>query len=231
MLYAAREAVGEKKVFVLRGVSELVSQAERDSAGNVLDNLGVAEDVRLEVILQPLLWPEFVANTADRCYFCKKRMYGAFLAQAEKVGCMVLLDGTNVDDMQDIRPGLQAIHELSVKTPLLDAGLNKEEIRALACQFQVLNHDKESNSCLATRFSQETAISAEGLKLVEKCEDFLLSRDFSGCRVRPRDTEVILEIVEKDMGRLMASPVRSEIIHFLQSAGFVKILLDLRPRV
>ncbi len=231
LLYAAREAVGEEKVFVLRGVSELVSQAERKSAENVLDNLGVAEDVRLEVTLQPLLWAEFVANTADRCYFCKKRMYGAFLAHAEKVDCMVLLDGTNVDDMQDIRPGLQAIRELSVKTPLLDVGLNKEEIRALACQFQLLTHDKPSNSCLATRFSQETAISEEGLKLVEKCEGFLLSRDFSGCRVRPRDTHVVLEILEKDMGRLIASAVRSEIIHFLQSAGFVKILLDLRPRV
>ncbi len=230
LLHAARSVLGQKNVFALRGLSELVSQAERNSAENVLTDMGVTTQERIELALHPLIWPEFIVNTAERCYFCKKRMYKTFLVEMEKVGCTALLDGTNVDDLKDQRPGLRAIHELSVKTPLLDAGLNKEEIRTLARQFELLSHDKPSNSCLATRFPQGTVVSEEGLCLVEKCEDFLHSRDFTGCRVRPSENDVILEVNGKDMERLAISSVRVEIIHFLQSAGFVRVLVDLTPR-
>jgi len=230
LLYAARDVLGKENVFALRGVSELVSQVERNSAENVLAAMGVTAEERIELALHPLIWPEFIANTADRCYFCKKRMYKSFLIEMEKAGCSALLDGTNVDDLKDSRPGLRAIHELSVKTPLLDAGLNKGDIRILARQFRLLNHDKHSNSCLATRFAQGTVVNAEGLRLVEKCESFLLSRDFIGCRVRPRGKDVILEVSGKDMERLATPPVRVEIIHFLQSTGFVRVLVDLTPR-
>lgn len=230
LLHAAREVLGKENVFALRAVSELVSLAEQNSAENVLSAMGVAADERIELVLHPLIWPEFIANTADRCYFCKKRMYKSFLIEMDKVGCTALLDGTNVDDLKDSRPGLRAIHELSVKTPLLDAGLNKKDIRILARRFQLLNHDKPSNSCLATRISQGTVVTEEGLRLVERCEDFLLRRKFIGCRVRPREKDVVLEVSGKDMERLAMGAVRVEIIHFLQSAGFAKVLVDLTPR-
>lgn len=230
LLHAAREVLGKENVFVLRGLSELVSQVEQNSAGDLLAAMGVVADELIEVELHPLIWPEFVANGSDRCYFCKKRMYKYFLVEMDKVGCTVLLDGTNVDDLKDSRPGLRAIHELSVKTPLLDAGLNKKDIRTLSCQFQLPNHGKPSNSCLATRLSQGTVINQESLRLVEKCEDFLLSRKFSGCRVRPRENDVVIEVRAKDMERLAMSSVRVEIIHFLQSAGFARVLVDLKPR-
>ena len=230
LLHAAHEALGKEKVFVMRGLSELVSPAERKNADTVLASMTVSANQRIEVALHPLIWPEFVANTEDRCYFCKKRMYKAFLVEMEKAGCQALLDGTNVDDLKDRRPGLRAIHELSVKTPLLDAGLNKEDIRTLARRFQLLSHDKPSNSCLATRFSLGTVISEEGLKLVEKCEEFLLARDFKGCRVRPGDNDVVLEVTGKDMERLAFSPLRVEIIYFFRSVGFARVLVDLKPR-
>jgi pyridinium-3,5-biscarboxylic acid mononucleotide sulfurtransferase len=230
LLYTAREVLGKENVVVLWGLSELVSLSERNSGEKVLKAMGVTAVERLEIALHPLLWPEFTANTADRCYFCKRRMYDTFLSEMEKVGCTALLDGTNADDLKDRRPGLRAIHELSVKTPLLDAGLNKDEIRILARQFQLLSHDKPSNSCLATRLSKGTAVNKEGLRLVEKCEDFLLSRNFIGCRVRPKGNDVILELTDKDMERLALSPERVEVIHFMQSAGFGRVLVDMKPR-
>lgn len=230
LLYAALEALGRDRVVALRGLSELVSEREKNSARTILDEFRFDREKRLEVDLRPLGWPEFVANTPDRCYFCKKRMYQSFQCTLEKMDCTVLLDGSNVDDLKDRRPGFRAIHELGVKTPLLDAGLNKEEIRAFADKYHLSNHDKPSNSCLATRVPEGTAIERESLSLVEKCEDFLLNRDFTGCRVKPDRKDIVLELTGKDAERLLMSSVSVEIVCFFQSMGFARVLVDLKPR-
>jgi uncharacterized protein len=230
LLHAAREASGSDNVLVLQGISELVSMREREAAHGILDELQVAQGQRMEVELHPLMWNEVVANTDDRCYFCKKRMYMAFLQVLESDAGTVLLDGSNVDDLKSGRPGFRAIHELAVQTPLLDAGLNKEEIRALVQSFGVSNYNKPSNSCLATRIATGVAIEAETLALVERCESFLLNRNFIGCRVKPDGDRVVLELRKDDAQLIVEPSVRIEIIHFLQSLGFLKILLDLNPR-
>jgi len=230
LLYAACEAIGREQVFVLRGLSELLSKREKESASKILNELGIDKDMRLEIELHPLIWPEFVANTPERCYFCKKRMYQTFFRQLEKKNCTVLLDGSNVDDLKSCRPGFRAIHELDVKTPLLDAGLNKEEVRSLAKMYHLQNHDKPSNSCLATRIAEGTNLEKEKLSLVEKCEEFLLSRDFAGCRVKPDKKNVIIQATGKDIERLAVSSVRIEMVHFFQSEGFERVLVDLKPR-
>jgi pyridinium-3,5-biscarboxylic acid mononucleotide sulfurtransferase len=230
LLYAALTALGRDHVVVLRGLSELVSEREKNNANTILDELQFDQKMKVEVELHPLIWSEFVANTPDRCYFCKKRMYQSFQRILENTDCNVLLDGSNVDDLKSRRPGFRAIHELGVKTPLLDAGLNKEEIRALAHRYHLSNHDKPSNSCLATRLPEGTLIERESLGLVEKCEDFLLSRDFTGCRAKPNRKDIVLELTGKDAERLLTSSVRIEIIHFFQSMGFLRVLVDLKPR-
>ncbi len=230
LLHAALSALGPDKVFVLRSLSELVSQRERNNANKVLNELHIDSTRKLEVELHPLIWPEFVANTPDRCYFCKKRMYQAFQQLLEKTGCSVILDGSNVDDLKSHRPGFRAIHELDIQTPLLDAGLSKDEIRALARSYSLSTHAKPSNSCLATRLPEGERINGPALKLVEECEDFLLSRDFLGCRVRPEKETVLLELMGNDVERLVTSPVRIEIMHFFQSRGFERVLVDLKSR-
>jgi len=230
LLYAACEAIGKEHVFVLRGLSELIAQREEDSGSQILADLNISAEMRLEIELHPLIWSEFVANTAERCYFCKKRMYQTFLRQLEKSNCSVLLDGSNVDDLKSCRPGFRAIHELGIKTPLLDAGLNKEEIRFFAKKYQLQNHAKLSNSCLATRILEGVNLDNEKLRLVEKCEDFLIERNFPGCRVKPEGENVVLQVTGKDIKRLTVSSVRVEIIHFFQSEGFERVLVDLNPR-
>ncbi len=231
LLYAACQALGHENVFALNGVSELVSGRERSHAVAILDELGVDHTMRVDVKLNPLNWPEFIINTAFRCYFCKKRMYQAFLVESVERGCNALLDGSNLDDLKRTRPGFRAIHELGVATPLLDAELSKDDIRFLACEFKLSTHDKESNSCLATRFSEGMILGKEGLALVEKCEEFLFSHGFSGCRVQPTpEKNVVLHVAERDMERLAMSAERRDIIGFFKFVGFYRVLVDLESR-
>lgn len=231
LLYAACEALGKENVFVFRGKSDLISHKEAVDAVAMLRELGISSKRIFEISLHPLHWPEFVVNSNERCYFCKKRMYQSFQRKQEALHASWLLDGSNVDDLKSNRPGFRAIHELDVKTPLLDAALNKEEIRGLAKGFHFSNHDKLSNSCLATRLPEGTRIEKEFLELVEKCEDFLLARNFSGCRVRPNGTNVVLELCGTDAMQGLNPAMRVEIIHFFESLGFARILVDLKPRI
>jgi len=157
-------------------------------------------------------------------------MYQTFQRELENSDCAFLLDGSNVDDLKSRRPGFRAIHELGVKTPLLDAGLNKDEIRSLAESCQLSNHDKPSNSCLATRIAEGTVLEKKHFLLVEECEEFLLKRNFFGCRVRPNVKDVVIEVTGADSEQVTKSSVRIEIIHFFQSMGFERVLLDLKPR-
>lgn len=231
LYYAARDALGKRNVFVLRGISAVVSLKEQEAADALLDELGTDRENIIEVPLHPLIWPEFVANTEERCYFCKKRMYRTFLQELEQKDCAVLLDGTNVDDLKNSRPGFRAIHELGVQTPLLDVGLSKKEIRFLAAGFHLSNHDKSSNSCLATRIPVGEAITLEKIQLVEKCESFLLSRGFTGCRVRIEGVDAVLQLSLHGHERLLFNDFRVELLHFMQRLGFKRTLLDLAPRL
>lgn len=230
LLYAACEALGKTNVFVFRGVSELISRQEATAAAAMLDELGLSSVQICKILLHPLHWPEFITNNNERCYFCKKRMYQSFQRKQEALDVSYLLDGSNVDDLKSHRPGFRAIHELGVKTPLLDSALNKEEIRSLAKIFHLSNHDKHSNSCLATRLPEGKRIENELLELIEKCEDFLLERNFSGCRVKPNGSDVVLELSRADTVQGLKPAARVEIIHFFESLGFSRVLVDLKPR-
>lgn len=230
LYYAARDALGKKNVFVLRGISALVSSREQEYAAALLNELGTATENIVEVALHPLIWPEFVANTEERCYFCKRRIYQAFLLELEQKDCAVLLDGTNVDDLKSSRPGFRAIHELGVQTPLLDVGLSKKEIRFLAAGFHLANHAKCSNSCLATRIPTGKPVILEKIQRIEKCEDFLLDRGFEGCRVRLEGDDAVVQFSLHGSERLFCEDFRVELRHFMQGVGFKRTLVDVTLR-
>jgi len=230
LYYAAREALGEENVVVLHAVSELVSTKEQESAAATLAAFNPSQNNHVEIILHPLIWPEFIANTCDRCYFCKKRMYKSFLLEADQRQCTALLDGSNVDDLKSKRPGSRAIHELAVQTPLLDAGLNKDEIRSLARKAGLPTHNKPSNSCMATRIPEGSIISKEKLELVEKCESFLLDKGFVACRVRVEGQDVVLQLAAADSRNLLTEAMRVDLLCFAQRLGITRVLLDIAPR-
>ena len=158
LYFAACAAIGKENVFAFHALSVLVAEKEHQSAVALLAELDAPQDNVVEFHLDPLNESGFAANTKERCYICKKMLYKIFLAESLKRKCDALLDGTNVDDSSGERPGFQAIRELGVQTPLLDVGFGKRKIRSLAHRFCLSNHNRPSNSCLATRIPEGTVI-------------------------------------------------------------------------
>ncbi len=231
LLYSAGKVLGKNKVLALHGVSCLNHQIDVQGAKDLYRNYCADSSQYREIELHPLLWKEFVINNEDRCYFCKKRIYSIFKMEMEKEGCELLLDGTNKDDLKDHRPGFRAIRELGVHTPLLQAGLNKQEIRKFAKEFGLPNYDLPSNSCLATRIEKDTAVDENLLTVISKAEHYLNERGFCGNRVRPRGGKAIIEVQNKDIESITKRSVRVSILHYFQAIGFDDIFLDLQGRI
>jgi len=180
--------------------------------------------------VDPLAWPEFVANPPDRCYHCKKKIYrllGDLLA--DQAG-MSLMDGTNLDDLDEDRPGRRAVAELGIKTPLVEAGLRKAEIRQGSRRLQLANWDRPSSSCLATRIPSGVAVTGARLNLVRQSEQYLHSRGFYGCRVRLAAKAIQLELAKADVARFAAGANRAAVSRFFRNLGVAKVYVDIKGR-
>ncbi|MEK6201533.1 MAG: hypothetical protein N2A40_03815, partial [Desulfobulbaceae bacterium] len=185
----------------------------------------------LAVKVYPLRWQEFVANSEQRCYFCKKRTYSTLQAVMKHDDHpSLLLDGTNTDDLLEHRPGLLAIKELSVGTPLADACFNKNDIRSLARELGLTNCNQPSNSCLATRVPLHQKITRPLLERIAQAEQYLQRRGFDGCRARPWQASVVIQLMRCDLEKFIKEPSRSEIIKRLEKFGFNEVLLDTKGR-
>lgn len=228
LLFAAGETLGKKKVTAYHGRSALNSYETGIEDFYIKNFQHIAH---LKVIdLQPLTWPEFVSNDQRRCYFCKKRTYLHFFGELEKDGRNTLIDGTNVDDLGEDRPGLAVISEFDVKTPLADVLFTKKEIRFLARTFGLPNHDQSANSCLATRIQFAQEIHSEHLEKVKIMEESLKKMDFYGSRARPQGARVIIEIREQDYRKFIQRNNRLEFSKLCAGLGFSKVLLDIKGR-
>ena len=226
LLLAAGEVLGHDSVTALHGRSEL-NMYEADIEEFFASNF--KNSAKLKVIeLQPLTWPDFVDNDDRRCYYCKRKTYSVFMSVLPDG--VVLLDGTNKDDLSETRPGLQVLKEFGVKTPLADTHLNKKEIRFLAKSFGLPNYNTPSNSCLATRLHTATQIKVSSLKTVAAIEKKLHQMGFSGCRVRPVDESVTIELRDQDILNISRKHNRLAILHFCNNSGFKKVLLNIKGR-
>lgn len=230
----ALEVLGEENVLLLTARSCLLKQHEIDHAAGWLSRHGVGEQVRHQFIdLQPLSWEEFVRNPLDRCYLCKLRVYSLFAGLRSREGMTRLIDGTNEDDMHSARPGLRALRELDIGTPLADAGLAKEEVRSLSRDIGLDTWDRPSASCLATRVPDGLHITGERIALIEKLELQAESMGFKGCRVRldrESSDKVYIQVQENDVAGLASAATRSALIHFFNDSGVKKIFMDLSGR-
>ena len=167
----------------------------------------------------PLTLPDFRENTRRRCYVCKKTMLAQARQAAANVQAEAIWDGTNVDDLGDFRPGLQAIQEAGVESPLLSAGLGKKDIRELSHKLG-LPADKPSQSCLATRFPYNTTLTRESLARVGQAEAWLKARGFSHVRLRVRGRDVRLELRPEEWPIFFARSLRGPFLGLLNSLGF-----------
>lgn len=228
LLLKAMTTVAPDRSVALLAATPLQPQTETQSAIDTAREIGAQLVVRH---LNPLDWPEFVANPPDRCYHCKKAIYSNFKQHLVDQSDTVLMDGTNTDDLQEDRPGRRAIHELKIATPLVEAGLSKCEIRALSRSLQLPTWNKPSASCLATRIATGLYIDNDKLGVVARCEAHLHELGAQGCRVRLMGNKhAIIEFLPNDFGMLSDQETRKQINLFFKSMGFLKVFLDLSER-
>lgn len=236
LLRSAIDALGAGNVLALHARSCLQKKVEQERAASWPERHGLS-GVRMRIIdLQPLGWQDVVRNPPNRCCRCKRRMCRLFQDALAEDSIAVLLDGTNCDDLQQGeagRPGLRALAELGVRTPLADCGLSKAEIRELSRELGLDTWNQPSASCLATRLPPGMEITAERLEWVDVLEQELAKFGFSACRARLVNDSaqtVCLQLRREDLDRFCVPAVRQKVCNLLKNKGADKILLDLDGR-
>lgn len=199
-------------------------QFELEDACRLAEELGAD----MEILPVDILCHSIVAaNPADRCYHCKKVIFETILQAARRDGFTLLLDGTNASDDASDRPGMRALQELSVRSPLRECGLHKEEIRRLSKETGLFTWDKPAYACLATRIPTGEAITTQKLERTEKAESYLTSLGFRDFRVRSEENTARLQVTEKDLPHVLKQ--RGAIINELKQ-HYKAVLLDLEVR-
>lgn len=172
--------------------------------------------------------PEYRANGADRCYYCKNELYTHLSAIARERGISTIVDGSNADDRGDYRPGRQAARELGVRSPLDEAGLTKEEIRELSHEAGLPTWDEPASACLSSRIPYFTEVTDEKLRMIEQAEAALRDLGFRICRVRHHDTIARLELGRDEIARALEPELADTIDRELRAIGYMHVTVDLR---
>ena len=171
--------------------------------------------------------PGFSENSPRRCYFCKSELFELLKIEAEKLGAAYVVDGANCDDLNDYRPGRDAAQELGVRSPLIEAGMNKEDIRILSKKMGLSTWNKPSFACLSSRFPYGTGITADRVDMVAACEDVLRELSFSQFRVRYHGDVARIELEPQDFERLLSDEVKSIVLERFKDQGFKYVSLDM----
>ena len=224
LLKVAHEVLGDK-VLAVTAVSQLSSREERKDAIEMARLIGAQH---VSIVSNDLDDPVFRANPRDKCYHCKKRRFGLLKEMAGDRGFKVVVDGTNQDDSSDYRPGMKAVRELNIRSPLSEAGFVKDEIRRLSRQLGLPTWDKPAFACLASRIPYGHTITEEKLRQVDEGEIFL--RGLGICRqlrVRHHGTVARLEVDAQAIDRFMETGTRNLVADFFKKLGFQFVALDL----
>lgn len=179
----------------------------------------------LNVDISKFEW--FKDNPKDRCYICKSKVFNLIKIEAEKFGAEYIFDGTNIDDLAEYRPGLKALSEMGIISPLKEAELTKNEIRTLSKEYGIEGYDKPSFTCLATRFPTGGRITEELLKKVEKGEEYLKKEGFRQFRLRCHGELARIEFEYSEMDRAFEKEMRKRIDENLKKIGFRYIAIDM----
>ena len=169
----------------------------------------------------------FRDNPKDRCYHCKKNLFSKIIRIAENRGLAYVAEGSNLDDEDDYRPGMRAVSELGIRSPLREAGLTKQEIRELSHEMGLPTWDKPSYACLASRFPYGETITAEKLSMVEQAEALLLNLGFRQMRVRFHGDTARIEVEPSELVRIVAPETAGQIRSYFHKLGFLYVAVDL----
>jgi uncharacterized protein len=223
LLAAAREALGDH-VIAVTGKSVSFPEREQTEAADFCKSLGIEQ---IKVSVDQMAIPGFKNNPPDRCYICKKELFSAFIRAAAEKGYSYVAEGSNMDDLGDYRPGMRAIKELGVKSPLQAAGLTKAEIRLLSQEMHLPTWNKPSFACLATRIPYGDEITKEKLRMIENGEQFLFDLGFRQVRVRVHDSIARIEIEQSELKAFLDIHIFENVNQYFQALGFQYVTLDL----
>lgn len=203
--------------------SETYPRSEFEEASKLAGKIGIRHKV---IVSEELDIPEFSDNPVNRCYYCKKELLTKLKEIAMEQGIKHVLDGSNFDDLDDYRPGMQAVEELDVRSPLKEAELTKADIRELSKRMGLPTWDKPSFACLASRFPYGNGITREKLTAVGEAEIFLRELGIRQLRVRHHDKIARIEVAEDDMGILLQN--RKQVLNKLKELGYIYVTMDLQ---
>ena len=223
LLHAAREALGERVIAVTASSCSFPERELKEAAAYCAQR-GIEHVITRS---EELDIEDFRQNPKNRCYLCKRELFEKIWKIAKERGFAAVAEGSNLDDNGDYRPGLIAVKELGVHSPLRKAGLNKAEIRALSKEFGLSTWDKQSFACLSSRFVYGETISEEKLGMVDRAEQKLLDLGFRQVRVRMHGAMARIELAPEQFEKLMAPEVRGDVYVYLKSLGFSYVALDL----
>ena len=204
-------------------ISEFTIPYETRTARTFAKNSGIKY---YEVHTSVLDRYEIVSNTKDRCYYCKRHIFKKIYECAKTSGFLNIVDGSNVSDSVDFRPGMRVLKELDIHSPLMEAGITKDEILHGLKHFN-MEYRRASNSCLATRIPYTITITKDILNTVRKAENFLLSLGFEGVRVRYHYPIARIEVLKDDITKIVEPAKRAKIIVFFKKLGFIYVTIDL----
>jgi uncharacterized protein len=220
---AAHDALGERALAVT-GVSPSIPGSEVEEAKGLAVSIGIAHRL---IETREMDRPGYVENSSERCFYCKDELYGLLDEMTRIDGYDFVADGCNVDDLGDHRPGRRAAAEHLVRSPLIEAGLNKEEIRALSKERGLPTWDKPAMACLSSRIPYGTPVTVEALDQIEAAEAFLRSIGLRQLRVRHHGQVARIELDEGGITSLMRSGRRQAVVDYFKSLGFAYVALDL----
>jgi uncharacterized protein len=221
VMAVAHEQLGERALACI-GVSPSYPTREMRNAIKLAESAGIP--YRL-VDTEEHLDPNYAANPANRCYFCKSELHDRLKAIAAAEGWQVVVDGNNASDVGDFRPGMQAARERGVRSPLLEAGITKPEVRQIARYLGLQVWDKPAMACLSSRVPHGTAITPALLRQIEAAEDVLVAMGFTQFRVRHHGEIARIEVPVEDFARVLAH--HEELVSGIQATGYRFVTLDL----
>lgn len=221
---AAFLALGDRAVAVT-GVSPSLAAGELQAAVDLAAHIGIRHQV---LSTEEFADPNYLRNAPDRCFHCKTELYTQLTGLAERLGVRVIVNGLNSDDRGDYRPGLTAAANHNVRSPLLECGLTKDDVRRLAADWGLPVWDKPASPCLSSRVAYGEQVTPERLAMIDRAEQFLRQRGLREVRVRYHKGDLArIEVASADVARLAQDEFRAALVEQLRSLGFKFVTLDL----
>ena len=222
--YIANAELGPDAVCIT-GQSASLPAYQSAEIDRVVERFGLQHEI---IRTEELENPDYRANNPDRCFFCKDELYTKLESVAHSRGIQHIVDGSTVDDLNDFRPGRQAATQHAVRSPLIEVGLNKSEVRELSRKATLPTWDKPASPCLSSRIAYGTTVTIERLTKVDRGEEILREFGFREFRVRHHDNLVRIEIAQSEMDRVLRKELIDELAKKFRDLGFKYVTLDLQ---